>query len=244
MALDVQVYADILGQPLLVLEQQGIGAVAGVLFGTVGAPVIVDLAPGNAQHQGMIGAGVAQQRSAGKALVDAAGAGGEATAAFVLLGEARLWRDQVDHPAHGAAAVQHRARTLDHLGAFQQTEIEHGGQRALRLAGIDPHAVDHQHHAFLLHAAQHRVLPPGAVAMHGEPRLAAEQAAGRRCRFGWLSLQHLDGLRNVLRCGLVALGGDDGFLQLQRSGEGGRAADGQAGQGEWVKAEYHRMAPG
>ncbi len=216
MPLHVEVDADILAQALLVLEQQAVGAVAGAFLGAAGAVVVVELASGDAEHQCMLAVGVAQQGRAVEAFIDAAGGQAEAPAGLVLFGEACLGRDQVDHPAHRAAAIEHRTRSLHHFGALQQAEVEEGGQRALWLRRVDAHAVDHQHGAFLLHAAQHRVLTPGAVAVHGQAGLAAEQAAGRAAGFGRPRLQHFDGLRNILGGGLVALGRDDGFLQFQR----------------------------
>ncbi len=226
MPLHVEADIDVVAQALLVFEQQAVGAVAGALLGAAGAVVIVGLASGGAQHQCVIAAGIAQQHGAVEAFIDTAGGQAEAPALLRLLGKARLGRDQVDHAAHGAAAIEHRARSLDHLGALQQAEVEEGGQRALWLRRVDAHAIDHQHGAFLLHAAQHRVLAPGAVAVHGQARLAAEQAAGRAAGFGRPRLQHFDSLRNILGGGLVALGRDDGFLQFQggsflRRGEDG-----------------------
>ena len=170
-ALQVQAQADVLVEALAVLGQQGVRLVAGARLASIRAAIVIHIAPGHAQHQGVIGVRALHQQRARHTFIHAGEARADATAKLVCGGEARLGRDQIDHAADGAAAVQHRPRPLHHLHPLEQAEIHEGGDRALRLRGVEAQAVNHHHHAFLLQSAQHRVLPPGAIGLHRQPRL-------------------------------------------------------------------------
>lgn len=231
MPLQVHPQGQVLAQLVLVLCQQRVGLVTGAILAAVRAAVVVHVTPGHAQHQRAVRARARQQRGTGDALVHAGEARADAPAHRLFGAEADIGRDQVDHPAHRAAAVQHRARPLDHLGALEQAEVEEGGDRALRLRRVHAHAVDHHHHAFLLEPAQHRVLPPGTVRLRRQAGLAAQQRARDRAA-GRRRLQDLDRLRGLQGVGGVALGGDglgaeQGLgMDEAGNGEGGQAEDG------------------
>ena len=235
--LQVHPQAQILVQLVLVLRQQRVGLVAAAILAAVGAAVVIDVAPGHAQHQRAVRARARQQRGAGDALVHAGEARAKAAAELLVGRETDVRRDQVHHPAHRAAAVQHRTRALDHLGALEQAEVEEGGDRALRLRRVHAHAVDHHHHALLLEPAQHRVLPPGAVGLRREAGLAAQQPARDRAA-GRRRLQDLDRLRRLQGIGGVALGGDGlGAEQGLGMDEAGNGESGQAEDGHRERAQ-------
>src|SRR5690606_25322727 len=137
--------------------KQRVGLVSRPVLAAIRATVVVHVASGHAKHQRTVLARARQQRSAGDALVDAGKARADATAELLLGAEADVGRDQVDHPAHRTAAVQHGAWALHDLGALEQAEIEKGRDRTLRLRRVHAHAVDHHNHALLLEPAQYRV---------------------------------------------------------------------------------------
>ena len=245
MALQVQAQADTVGDAVAVLRQQRVGLVAGARLTPIGTAIVIDVTAGDAEHERIVGTGMLQQQRAGNALVDAAEADTRSAAGARLVAELGLGRDQVDHTAHRATAVQHRTRPLDHLDALEQAEIHERCDRPLRLGGIDPQAIDHDHHAFLLEPTQHRVLPPGTVGLRRQARLAAQQLAGY-CAARRRSVEDLDRLWRLQHVGGIAFGGDDlgaehGVGCDRRQGSEGKA---QHRRGQRAQTQMHDSSKG
>ena len=105
MTLQIQTQADIVGQAMAILGQQGVGLVASPVLAPVGAAVVIHVAPGHTQHQRVIGVRTLHQQRTGHALVDTAEAHAGTAAHALLRGKGGLGREQVDDPAHGSAAM-------------------------------------------------------------------------------------------------------------------------------------------
>ena len=91
--------------------------------------------------------------------------------------ETCLRQAHVDGATQGAGAVEHRSRTLDHFDPLGQPERHEGCNGTSRLRRIETHAIDHQHDAVFLQAANDRVLALRAVQADGQPRFAAQGLA-------------------------------------------------------------------
>ena len=205
-ALQVHAQAHVVGQPVAVLGQQRVRAVAGERLAAERA-VVVAGAPGRgADHQRVAGAAVAQQQRTRQATLGAAHAQREAAAALRIFAEPRLRRDQVHHAAQCAGAVQHRSGPLHGLDPFEQADVEHRRDRPLRLGRVHPKAVDEDDDTLLLQAAQDRVLAPGTVRMDRQAGFAAQRFAGRSAG-GRVHVDAFDGERGFLRVRIAAGGG-------------------------------------
>ena len=132
----------------------------------------------------------------------------------------RLRQPHIDRAAQSARAIQHRSRAFHHFHAIGQPQRHERGHGPRRLRGVEPHAIDQQHHAVALEAANHRIHALRAIQRNGQPRLAAHGLAhiARLLARQVFAREHRGGNGRFGGIGRVALGrdGDSGQAGLIR----------------------------
>ena len=216
-------------QLVLVFQQRRTRLITGAFFTPAGTFVVAHITPGNAGHKTVSAVAGIHQQGTGDTTVNTAGRQAKASAHAGTVAETRLRRKQIDHSAHGTAAIEYRARPLDHFHPVQQAKVHEGCQRSLRLCRIHADAIHHHHHAFLFQPAQHRVLAPGTIGVQCQARFAAQQVAGR-AGAGSLWRNHFNRLRGGKAVTGITAGSNDIGAQTDFIGQRLLTTGGQTGQ--------------
>ena len=205
-------------QPVAVLADERARVIARVRNAAARLLVILVARQRSAQHQRVIALAEvtharAAQAPAGRVI---ARAGMELHARL----KARLRQPHIDRAAQSARAIQHRSRAFHHFHAIGQPQRHERGHGPRWLRGVEPHAIDQQHHAVALEAANHRIHALRAIQRNGQPRLAAHGFAhiARLLARQVFAREHCGGNGRFGGIGRVALGrdGDSGQAGIIR----------------------------